>query len=323
MKNDTWELIEFPKDKVPIGCKWLFNPKFNVDGSIDKYKAILVAKGYSQKDGIDYEDTFAHVAKLNTIRIMIGLATKQNWKMHLLDVKSAFLNGELKEEVYLVQPKGLVKQGQEHLVCRLKKDFKSDPNLYIKRDEDGNIALISLYVDDLIITGSALRLIEEIKIQLAQVFEMKDIGESHYCLGLEIGRESGFSHSGWAGNPDDRRSTSGYAFNLGSGVASRNSKKQPIVSLSSMEAEYKALTNATCEAIWLKRIIEDVGEKQRGPTSIKCDNQSSMTLANNPIYHARINHIEVQHHFVRETIQSNEIHLVYCNTSENVADIFT
>eukprot|EP00253_Pinus_taeda_P029672 PITA_29672 len=132
-----------------------------------------------------------------------------------------------------------------------------------------------------------------------------------------------FSNSDWAGNTDDRRSTSGYAFNLGFGVLSWSNKKQPIVSLSSTEAEYKDLTNATCEAIWLRRILEDVGEKQRKPTSIKSDNQSSMNLANNPIYHARTKHIEVQHHFVREKIQSNEINLVYSNISENVVDIFT
>ena len=131
---------------------------------------------------------------MNTIILMIALATKNNCQLHQLDVKSTFLNGELKEEVYLVQPEGFVKKGKEHLVCKLKKALyglkqaprswyekidtfffqqgfiksKSDPNLYIKKDRNGQIALISLYVDDLIITGSATRMIEEIKIKLSQ-----------------------------------------------------------------------------------------------------------------------------------------------------------
>jgi hypothetical protein len=121
MKNNTWELTELPKHKKPIGCKWIYKPKFKSDGSIDKYKARLVEKGYSQTEGIDYVETFAPVAKLNTIRMLIDLAIKYHWKLHQLDVKSTFLNGELKEEVYLTQPKGFVEKGQEHLVCKLKK----------------------------------------------------------------------------------------------------------------------------------------------------------------------------------------------------------
>ena len=93
----------------------------NTFSLIDKFKARLVAKGYAQHEGIDYEDTFAPVAKLNAIRVLIALATKHNWNIHQLDVKYAFLNGDLKEEVYLVQLEGFVKQGQEHLVCRLRK----------------------------------------------------------------------------------------------------------------------------------------------------------------------------------------------------------
>ena len=102
-----------------------------------------------------------------------------------------------------------------------------------------------------------------------------------------------------------------------------SSKKQPTVSLSSTEVEYKALCNATCEAVWIRRILEDVGHKQMKPSVLKCDNQSSIKLAYNPIYHARTKHIEIQHHFVREKIQEKEIVLTYCNTIENVANIFT
>ena len=131
------------------------------------------------------------------------------------------------------------------------------------------------------------------------------------------------SDSNWVGNPDDRKSTSEYAFNIGSGVISWISKKQPTIYLSSTEVEYKALTGATCEAIWLRNILEDVGTQQKQATRIQCDNQSSIILAHNLFYHARSKHIELQHHFVREKIESQEIEHIYCNTSENVADVFT
>jgi hypothetical protein len=134
---------------------------------------------------------------------------------------------------------------------------------------------------------------------------------------------TGYSNFDWVGDLDDRKSTTGYAFSIGSRIVSWSSKKQPIVSLSSTEVEYKALCSATCEAIWLRCILEDMGERKGVPTTIKCDNQSSMKLENNPIYHARSKHIETQHHFVREKIQSKEIDLMYCNTNENMDDIFT
>ena len=101
-------MTELPEDKTPISCKWLFKYKLKSNGSIERFKERIVAKGNTQKAGIDFEDTFAPVAKLNTIRVLVALATTHKWKIHQLDVKSAFLNGDLKEEVSLVQPKGFV-----------------------------------------------------------------------------------------------------------------------------------------------------------------------------------------------------------------------
>jgi len=99
IKNNTWDLVNFPRGKQPICCRWLFKLKFKADGSIDKYKARFVANGYSQKKGIDFEETFSPIAKLNAIRLIIALTTKNRWKIHQLDVKSALLNVDLNEEV--------------------------------------------------------------------------------------------------------------------------------------------------------------------------------------------------------------------------------
>lgn len=129
--------------------------------------------------------------------------------------------------------------------------------------------------------------------------------------------------SDWAGNPDDRRSTICYTFSIRSGIVSWSSKKQRTVSLSSIEREYKALCTTTCEAVWLRRVLQDIGEEQMKATMIKCDNQSSIKLENNPIFHARTKHVGAKFHFIREKIQSKDFFLEYCNACEDATDIFT
>lgn len=108
MKNNTWELVDLPPGKKVIGCKWIFKTKYEADGSIDKHKARLVAKGYAQKEGIDDEKTFAPTAKIKSIRMIFALTAQFGWKLYQMDVKSAFLNGDLKEEVYMTQLEGYV-----------------------------------------------------------------------------------------------------------------------------------------------------------------------------------------------------------------------
>jgi hypothetical protein len=126
---------------------------------------------------------------------------------------------------------------------------KSDPNICIKRDGNGNVVLISLYVYYLIIEISAIKLNDEIKRKLSPGFEMKDIGQMHYYLGIEVWMEDGYSESDWERDPNHRKSTTGYAFNIGSRIVSWSNKKQPIIYLSSIETKYKALCSSTCEAI--------------------------------------------------------------------------
>lgn len=105
-KNKTWTLIELPSGHKPIGLKWVFKLKKDSDRQVIKHKARLLAKGYVQREGIDFEEVFAPIARLNTVRVILALAAHQSWEVHHLDVKSAFLNGELEEEVYVTQPKG-------------------------------------------------------------------------------------------------------------------------------------------------------------------------------------------------------------------------
>ena len=159
--------------------KWVYRTKLNANGSINKYKARLVVKGYAQIFGVDYSDTFAPVARLDTIRLLLAIAAQKGWKVFQLDVKLAFLNGVLQEEVYVDQPEGFVKQGEEDKVYLLKKalyGLKQAPRAWYSRIDDhllslgfikslsevtlyikhksNDILIVSLYVDDLLVTGN-------------------------------------------------------------------------------------------------------------------------------------------------------------------------
>ncbi|KAL5730657.1 hypothetical protein ACHQM5_003455 [Ranunculus cassubicifolius] len=147
-------------------------------------------------------------------------------------------------------------------------------------------------------------------------------------LGLKYMKEDdnklvGFTDSDWAGSVDDRKSTSGYVFRLGSKVISWSSKKQQTIALSSAEAEYIAATDATCEAAWLRRILRDLQQEDEAPTTIHCDNKSAIAMTKNPAFHSRSKHIEIKHHFIRDYVNKREIQLEYVNTNEQLADIFT
>lgn len=118
-RNGTWELTELPKGRKAIDLKWIYKIKRDAAGNVTKHKARIVAKGYVQKKGVDFDEVFAPVTRIETIRLLLALAAKGNWEVHHLDVKTAFLNGEIKEEVFVKQPEGFVKHGKEHLVYRL------------------------------------------------------------------------------------------------------------------------------------------------------------------------------------------------------------
>jgi hypothetical protein len=121
IKNDVWEIVPRPNNKDVVSSRWLFKIKHVADGSIEKYKARFVAHGFSQKEGIDYEETFALVSRYTSIRTIISLAAKMKWKLHQMDVKTPFLNGVIEKEVYIEKPKGFEVEDRKSHVCRLKK----------------------------------------------------------------------------------------------------------------------------------------------------------------------------------------------------------
>ena len=216
-KNKTWKLVNLPKDKEVIGLKWIYKTKFKEDGSIQKHKARLVAKGYSQQPGIDFNETFAPVARIQTIRTILALAAQLELDVFQLDVKSAFLNGELEEEVYVKQPQGYEVKGKEDKVYRLQKALyglkqaprawnskidgyfcqngfyrsPNEPSLYVKKEGMNDLLVVCLYVDDLIYMGTSMKMVEVFKRKMMENFEMTDLGLMKYFLGIQVKQSKG------------------------------------------------------------------------------------------------------------------------------------
>ncbi|KAE8706195.1 hypothetical protein F3Y22_tig00110403pilonHSYRG00175 [Hibiscus syriacus] len=403
-----------------------FFPQFEED----KHKARLVAKGYSQKAGIDYDEVFAPVARLETIRLIISLATQNKWKIHQMDVKSAFLNGVLEEEVYIhrinkyFQENGFNKCPYEHA-------------LYIKI-KYGDILIMCLYVDDLIFIGSNSSMFNEFKDVMMKEFEMTDMGFMAYYLGIEVKQQKdeifishetyakeilkkfkmenckpistskeygikmskheegksidptffkslvgslryltctrpdilhavglvsrymespttthfkaakrilrylkgtidfglfysvsndyklvGYSDSDWGGDIDNRRSTTRFVFFMGDTVFIWMSKKQPIVTLSTCEAEYVDATSCVCHAIWLRNLLKEISLIQEEPTKVCVDNKSAIVLAKNLVFHDRSKHIDICYHYIREYVTINDVEVEYVKSQDQVVDIST
>ncbi|CAM9001867.1 unnamed protein product [Rhodiola kirilowii] len=212
-RTGTWDLVPLPAGVRPITCKWIYTVKTRSDGSLERYKARLVARGFQQEHGRDYEETFAPVAHMTTIRTLIAVASVQQWSISQLDVKNAFLNGELREEVYMRPPPGY--SVPEGMVCRLRRSlyglkqaprawferFSSvitaagfspsahDPALFVHTSSRGRTLLL-LYVDDMLITGDDPHYIAFVKEKLGTQFLMNDLGHLHYFLGIEVSSTS-------------------------------------------------------------------------------------------------------------------------------------
>ena len=210
IKNDTWELVPPPEGKNIVGSRWVLKVKRNEDGSIDRFKARLVAQGYSQVKGVDYEEVFSPVARYTSMRSLLALANTQDLEIHQMDVKTAFLNGSLDCEIYMSQPEGFVDPDRPNHVCKLKKSIyglkqsarcwnstldeylksvgysksKADECIYVKslKEANGHISFVILgvYVDDIIPVSNDPAMLKVEKAALCERFEMIDHGEICY-----------------------------------------------------------------------------------------------------------------------------------------------
>eukprot|EP00253_Pinus_taeda_P004478 PITA_04478 len=287
------------------------------------------------------------------------------WEIHQMDVKTTFLNGVIEEELYIEQREGFETHEKKSHVCRLKKALyglkqvsrawygridgylqkiwfaksDADPNLYYLFVENEPLVLV-LYVDDLFLTKSS-KLIEDCKKNLATEFDMKDLGQMHYFLGLMVTPmitiwnkidasedkdvdptlywqligslmylvntipdllryQHPQSVHDWVGSSVNRKSTFGYCFNIGSGMTSWCNRKQKSVALSSAEAKYMAASTASCESIWLRKLLVNLFRRRMEAIRIMCDNQSCIKLSENPVFQDRSKHIDIQCYFVKD-----------------------
>jgi hypothetical protein len=209
--NGTWRLVPRPPHTNVISGKWVFKHKYRADGSLARHKARWVVRGFSQRHGIDYDETFSPVVKPPTIRVVLSIAASRSWPIHQLDVKNAFLHGHLNETVYCEQPPGFVDPVAPDHVCLLQKSLyglkqaprawhqrfssfvqrsgftasASDTSLFIYK-EGADFAYLLLYVDDIILTTSSTRLLRHLTELLHSEFAMTDLGDLHHFLGISV-----------------------------------------------------------------------------------------------------------------------------------------
>lgn len=489
VKNDTWEVVKSPESQHKVGSRIVLTNKCSADGSIERRKARIVAKGYSQRYGVDYYQTFAPVARMESVRMLLALAAEFSMEVRQFDVVTAYLNGKLEECVYMQFPLMLpemleliindnqvnedvrarasnmlmeIKQGAN--VCRLRKGIyglkqagrlwharlskklksiglestKGEPCMY-HAHRDGNLLLLVIYVDDILMASTDSGWVDEVKEKLLEEFEIKDLGLAKHCLGLEInqgedfitvtqsgyiqnildtfgmnecnpistpaevqtkgiginlksGKEGkwpyreligslmylaigtrpdiantvsrlsqhtndpgnqhwkdakrllrylagtkhlalkytktgdllfGYSDADWGGCTSDRRSYTGYSFFMGGAAITWKSQKQRTVALSSTEAEYVSMSEATKEVLHLRSLLLELGLGEFIPITLYTDNRGAQQLASNSVYHARTKHIDIRHHFIREAIENELITIIHVPTDQMTSDILT
>jgi len=480
MNNKVFKPTKLPMDRKAIRVRWIYRVKYDKKGVIKQYKARIVALGYQQIYGVDYSETYSQVARLTSLRILMAISSYFNLLVHQMDVDTAFLNAELKEEIYITPPEGInIPDGCDCL--KLKKalyGLKQSPRewydnlsyflisigfvklhadncMYIKHKDD-NMCIVLIYVDDIAIAGSSIHVIDRIKNEFKNRYKMKDLGDIDHILGCAVDRNNlgeytinqkqytkdviskyfpdnltpinnptdvnvilstsmnamsendidymkdlpyreaigsllwlsmgtrpdityavsqvakynsepgplhwkavkrifqylqntiyygikfkrtscsaditktfsidvpiGYVDADHARDTDSRRSVTGYIFFLADGPVSWSSKQQSSVALSSMEAEYMAASAACQEAVWLDRVLKELGNTNVDVIVLFEDNKSCIQFTKNNNVHKRSKHIDQRYHYIRELVADSKVKLEYIPTDMNIADLFT
>ncbi|GJW24847.1 retrovirus-related pol polyprotein from transposon TNT 1-94 [Tanacetum coccineum] len=329
-----------------ITLKWIYKVKLDEMGGILKNKARLVAHGYRQEEGINFEESFALVARLDAIRIFLAYAAHMNMIVYQMDVKTAFLNGILREEVYVSQPDGFVDQDNPNHVYKLKKalyglkqaprawydllskfllsqEFSKrtvDPILFIRR-QGKDILLISQSPRGIFLNQTKYAL-ESLK-----KYGIESNDSMDTPMGLWYPKDSSIALTAYvdadhAGCQDTRRSTSGCIQLLGDKLVSWSSKRQKSAAISSTKAEYIAMSGCCAQILWMRSQLTDYG-LGFNKIPMYCDNKSAIVLCCNNVQHSRSKHIDIRFHFIKKQVENGVVELCFVNTEYQLADIFT
>ena len=473
--REVYGISDLPKDRKALRCKYVFDYKTDADGFLLRFKCRLVACGYSQIPGQDFDQTHSPVVRIQTIRLILALFMKYGFHLDNMDVSTAFLYADLKEVNYMRAPPGMDLPEGKYLELKKalyglhqssrewyltlkafleKEGFKactSDSCLFVKDTHDISKALIVMvYVDDIIVLGKDRAIVDNLKDKFKKQYKMTDFGEAEHVLSIKVKRvkngqkdglylgqgtyvqrmleEAGYwnrdnvlpsstrsnpmsptwkhdedakllstedaekyrsyvMQAAWVAtqtrpdiaytvntlaqymkNPNSsdmsalvylfrylrgtydwglvfscepgefslkgfadasfaeeqgRKSRSGYSVFIDDCIISWFSKKQTIVALSSTEAEYVALSEIAKEILWMRELCKEVGQELKDATSILEDNKSAIAIANDPVHHGRVKHIQVKTHFFRDHLKKGHLKLEYVPTGDQVADLLT
>ncbi|GKA47372.1 zinc finger, CCHC-type containing protein [Tanacetum coccineum] len=336
MGNNTWVLADLPPGCKTLGCKWIFKRKLNVDGTIEKFKARLVIQGFRQKSGINYFDTYASVARISTIRLLIALASIHNLIIHQMDVKTSFLNGELDEEVIMPSNK--------NKVCKLIKSLYGLTHAPKKFDESGKGVIICLYVDDMLIFGIDQVQVNMTKEFLSSRFSIKDTRKANVILDIKIKHESnGITIYQSHYIEKVLKKFNYFDCTPVSTPMDTSEKLMPNNDQAVSQLEYSRVVGClmyamTCtrldiafvivagkEAEWLRNLILEIPlwSKPIAPISIRCDSVATLAKAYSQMYNKKSRHLGVRHSMIRELIMNEVVSIEFVRSQRNLADHLT